>query len=185
MSETLLSFRQYAKQRGVSPEAVSKAVRQGRISTQLDEKGQRKINPEVADREWAENTDHAMRKRQGEGSLKAGRSTSEPPAPEGEAPQAAPALGPASLAQSNAIKAAYEARIKKLEYEEKSGKLIDANKVKLDAFKVGRVVRDNLLNIPNDIAGKLAAETDKKKIHIMLTEAITVALEEIVRAKPE
>lgn len=180
-------MRAYAKHRGVSPEAVSKAVKLGRITTVLDDKGQRKINPEVADREWADNTDHGRRNRQGEGSLKAGHSTSAPPSSsEGESPQVPAAGSPASLAQSRAIKEAYEARIKKLDYEEKLGKLVDADKVRLAAFKTGRVVRDNILNVPNDLAGKLAAETDPKKIHFILTKALTEALEELVRAnKPE
>lgn len=188
----LLSFRAYAKLRGVSPEAVSKAVRQGRISTHLDDKGQRKINPEVADKEWGENTDHGKRHRQGEGSLKEGRPApsieiSSNPSPEGESPQAPPMPGAvASLAQSRAIKEAYEARIKKLDYEEKLGKLIDADKVRLAAFKTGRVVRDSILNVAHDISGKLASETDPKQIHIILTKALTEALEELTRAnKPE
>ncbi len=51
-----MTFRGYAKQRGASPEAVSKAVRSQRISTIRTPDGRRLIDPEVADREWAANT---------------------------------------------------------------------------------------------------------------------------------
>lgn len=175
----LLSFRKYAAHRGVSGEAVSKAVRTGRISVVVNEKGQRLIDPAVADKEWAENTYHNKRTTQGPMVKK----PQPAPAPaQADDPVAPSQAGiPASINQSKAIKEAYEARIKKLDYEEKLGKLIDVDKVKVAAFKTGRVVRDNLLNIPNDLSGKLAAETDQKKIHHMLTEAITIVLQELAR----
>lgn len=47
-----LSQRAYARRRGVSPEAVSKAVREGRISLAADGT----IDAERADREWQANT---------------------------------------------------------------------------------------------------------------------------------
>ena len=54
-----LSMRQYAKRRGVSAEAVSKAVRDGRLRLSLTEvAGVPKIaDPDLADREWRDNTD--------------------------------------------------------------------------------------------------------------------------------
>src|ERR1051326_4445023 len=52
-------MRQYAKLRGVTQAAVSVAVRQGRITCDRDERGYALIDPEVADKQWAENTDHS------------------------------------------------------------------------------------------------------------------------------
>ncbi len=37
----------------------------------------------------------------------------------------------------------------RLDYEEREGKLIDASKVRDDAFQTGRMVRDGLLAIPD------------------------------------
>ena len=51
-----------------------------------------------------------------------------------------------------------------LEYEEKSGTLTDTAKVKQDAFKVGRIIRDELLAIPDRMADVLAAEDDSVKV---------------------
>lgn len=48
-----LTKRAYARRRGVSEAAVRKAVKSGRIAQRSDGK----INPDVADRQWTENTD--------------------------------------------------------------------------------------------------------------------------------
>jgi hypothetical protein len=48
----LLSIRGYARHRGVSHKAVQKALARGRIATTLG-----KIDPVIADRAWAENSD--------------------------------------------------------------------------------------------------------------------------------
>jgi hypothetical protein len=53
-----LSLRAYAKRRGVSPEAVSKAVESGRLKESVIRvRGAPKIaDPDLADREWGSNT---------------------------------------------------------------------------------------------------------------------------------
>lgn len=53
-----LSLRAYAERRGVSAEAVSQAVKRGRLSASIVRVGGRpKIrDPDLADREWAEST---------------------------------------------------------------------------------------------------------------------------------
>ncbi|HMZ13772.1 MAG TPA: hypothetical protein PLS04_06530, partial [Mycobacterium sp.] len=53
-----------------------------------------------------------------------------------------------NYAQSRAIKEAYNARLAKLEYEEKSGALVRADSVKVAWFNVLRVLRDRTLNLP-------------------------------------
>lgn len=55
----MMSLTDYAKRRGVSTVAVSKAVARGRLSASVtrDERGQPKISdPDLADREWEERT---------------------------------------------------------------------------------------------------------------------------------
>ena len=46
----------YAKHRGVAVSTVQHAIRSCRISYQIID-GKKAIDPQVADREWAENTD--------------------------------------------------------------------------------------------------------------------------------
>lgn len=166
---TLMSMRQYAKKRGVSPEAVSKAVRTGRISTVNDEKGQRKINPDVADREWAQNSE-GIRPNYG--------IPSSEPQPE-EQPQAEEKPKGPSVHQSAAVLKAYQARLAKLEFEEKAGKLISAEEVKRESFKTARGVRDALMGIPDRVSAEFAGETDQFAIRKRLETEIRQALESL------
>jgi hypothetical protein len=53
-----MGIREYARHRGCTPKAVRKAIDSGRIST-LDDGT---IDPEIADREWEDNTAHHMRR---------------------------------------------------------------------------------------------------------------------------
>lgn len=167
--------------------AVQKAIKSGRISTTLDEKGQNKIDAEAAARDWDLNTDQS-RKREPKPKDDE-RPGQEPPPPSssfgsggaGGKPhaQAAPTASSA-YASARAVREEYQARIAKIEFEKKIGKLVEADKIRLEAFQAARLTRDILLNIPNKIAHELAAESDSARIHILLTDSITKALEELV-----
>lgn len=176
----LVSFRGYAKHRGVSPEAVSKAVESGRITTVTDENGKRLIDPEKADLEWARNTQSSKRYNPTKGEMAQGKKK---PDPEEGDPALSQVLQGPSYAQSRAIREAYAARLAKLEYEEKTEKLIPVDKVKVDAFKLARTVRDAILNIPDRISNELASYgNDPARIHERLTQELILALEELVNA---
>ena len=73
------------------------------------------------------------------------------------------------------------ARIAKLLFEEKIGKLVDADSVKLKSFETARTIRDYILNIPNRISSELASENDPVKIHALLTKELTDSLNELSR----
>ncbi|MFP3023760.1 MAG: hypothetical protein ACEY3K_13075, partial [Wolbachia sp.] len=45
------------------------------------------------------------------------------------------------------------------------GELVAVEEVKHEAFNVARVVRNNLLNIPNRVSALLASLSDTEKIH--------------------
>ncbi len=63
------------------------------------------------------------------------------------------------------------------------GKFVSIEEVKTEAFNVARVVRNNLLNIPNRVSALLASLSDTEKIHMALTEEITNSLQELSNAK--
>ncbi|CAQ54365.1 putative phage related protein [Wolbachia endosymbiont of Culex quinquefasciatus JHB] len=63
------------------------------------------------------------------------------------------------------------------------GELVAVEEVKNEAFNVARVVRNNLLNIPNRVSALLASLSDTEKIHMELTEEITNSLEELSNTK--
>lgn len=73
----------------------------------------------------------------------------------------------------------YRAKITKLNYERLDGTLVPSEDVREAAFEKARLLRDQLLNIPNRIAPILAAEQDSKKSHEILTNEIRQCLETI------
>jgi hypothetical protein len=82
-----------------------------------------------------------------------------------------------SFAQSRAIREAYAARLTRLEFDQRSAKLIDKAELKMKLAKLHMAVRDSLRTIPDRVAPIVAAETDQAKIHAMLLKEIGQALE--------
>ena len=177
----LLTMNAYAKRRGVSHTAVSKAVRSGRISRTPEGL----IDPDTADREWADNTDPSKSMNYDIGNPVRRRPMDSPSVSSSnpEAAATSPASGLPPYVQSRAIREAYEARLAKLEYEVKIGKLVNADEVRVDAFNVARITRDRLMGIPDMIAPLLTGMTDIRDIHELLSTEIRLACEELTRTR--
>lgn len=167
----LLSFRQYAKHRGCSVQAVSKAVMAGRITTVADDKGRRKIDPEVADIQWVRNTDADQARRA------AGNRV---PAPLGNV---APPDPPAILSARERNETA-QAELRELELQEKRGMLVKAEDVKRRAFVQARAARDALQSVPARVSAIVAAESDPAKVHDILAVEIRKVCDEIAAGDP-
>ena len=107
--------------------------------------------------------------------------------------------GALDYAKARAIIAHYEARLAKIDYEERIKKLINADEVSVAAFNLFRMFRDRMLNIPDRVVGALVAELreaiiaigvdpeivkglDLGKVHGILTAEIRSALEEFADA---
>jgi len=82
-----------------------------------------------------------------------------------------------ALAASQAKKEEFRAKLVELEYEERVGALVRKSDVEKEAFRVGRLVRDAVLNVPSRLAGILAAESDQRKVHDLLEKELRQALE--------
>jgi len=173
----LVSLREYARMRGVNHNVIVKKTKSGILPFVIDESGNKKIDVDMANKAWEESNgvDIQMAIRESDSSES---QDTEKYTPSPEAKNNA-----ATYAQSRSIREAYTARLAKLSYEEKLGKLISAEKVKITAFNTARIVRENILNVPNKISYQLAAETDPNKINFMLTEALIEALEELAVGK--
>jgi len=61
------------------------------------------------------------------------------------------------------------------------GELIAVDEVKQAAFNKARIVRDNLLNIPDRVANLLASVDDASKTHELLSQEIRNSLEGLSR----
>ncbi|WP_067582369.1 hypothetical protein [Endozoicomonas ascidiicola] len=87
--------------------------------------------------------------------------------------------GAVDFVTARTMREAFKAKMAKLEYEEKSGTLTDAAKVKQDAFKAGRIIRDELLAIPDRMADVLAAEDDPRQVGKLLLEELEAILNQL------
>lgn len=165
MSE-LIGIREAARRLGVSDTAVHKAIKAGRVT--VAGRTPTSNRPLVAwpqvQSDWLANSDTA--KRSHVGSRGSPRREADPPpavnlqtnqleqasAPEtaavgGDTLPGRQAQGP-SYAQSRAVREAYQARLAKLEFEQKSGKLVDADEVKVAWFKHIKAAQTRIMGVP-------------------------------------
>jgi hypothetical protein len=170
----LLSLRAYARHRGVSLAAVQKAIQSGRITPNADGR----IDSERADAEWGAKTRPGQRRTRPAPVVR--QKQVDAPVVRQE-PVEAPAAG-IDYFRARAIRESYLARLAKIEFEERTAKLVSRDEVQVAAFTNGRTVRDNLLNIPDRLAATLAAETDADRVHHILSAEIRKALEELAGA---
>lgn len=101
-----------------------------------------KIDVEQADRDWDRNSSPVNAPKQSH------RGT---PADEGMV------TGP-SYAQSRAIREFFEAKNAKLTWEERTGKVVNADEVRVAAYNLTRMIRDRSLNVPDRVVGAVLAE---------------------------
>lgn len=164
-----ISLRAYARHRGVSGEAVSRAVKGGRLRASVVRiDGVPKISDvAIADREWTGNTD--LTKAPASVKERAdGRAASRPPAPPPAAPaprQAAqktssaptPPSGneddegilPGTLTDATIIEKHWSAKKKELEYLVAAGELVNAREVTQRLAEVFTTCRTKILAIPS------------------------------------
>ena len=182
-----MGIREYARYRGVAPSAVSKAIASGRITKEPDGS----IDPAKADAAWGRNTSPAQQRKPDPESPKPMplpvQIPVKPTLPLQPAPrQVEPDPGNGGVASPNyqvsrAIRETYNAKLTRLDYEERMGKLLKAEEVAADAYETARRVRDRLLGIPSRTAAVLASETDAKTIERLLDQELRAALEELSR----
>lgn len=170
----LIKLAEYAAQLNLAPQAVRKAITDGRIvegarrETAEEAKGRPGkpgwlIDPEIANREWGRNTAPQYQQsaatkagRQRQLGAKAAAPAGEQSWQEREEERKAGVAGMPSMAQGQAIKTAYQAKLLQLEFEERSGKLVSVEEMNRKRFESGRRVRDAVLRTPAQMIGDIA-----------------------------
>lgn len=163
MSE-LIGIREAARRIGVSDTAVHKAIKAGRvhIAGRTETSNRPLLAWPQALQDWQANSDPSKRTHIGPTGTSARRAKYAAAPPEADLPtttrQAAEAPPPEadslstgrapSLAQAKAVREAYLARLAKLEFEQKSGKLVSADEVKVRWFKRIKAAQTRILGIP-------------------------------------
>lgn len=165
---TLLTQAEYAKRRGCSAVAVHKAVKAGRISL-IDGK----IDPAVADIQWAQNTRARVTARPAPAAADA---PAQPQAPlSGQyASDARP--GDEDYWQSRSRREAAEASMAELKRDELLGDLIRVSAVRAAMINAYATLREAILNLPARLAPQLAAESDTAAIQTLLHAELHSAL---------
>lgn len=169
--QKLMGLREYSRHRKVRLSTVQDAIAKGRISVVM-ERGKKKIDPAIADREFDQNTDPSKQNR---------KPDTEPRLPQKEIAEAPKSSKP-TYQSARTMREAYSARLQKLEWETRSGEVIQVKSVRVQAFQLARTVRDAILNVPDRIAAILAAETDPRIVHDLLSKELNSALQELVNA---
>lgn len=147
---------------GVSSPAVLKAIKAGRVKSWEEVDGKVRIDAEKGKAEWIANTQKRT-----------------PIQEEMRGVQ-----GP-TINQSRTILEAYRAKTAKVEYEEKIGTLVLADSVKRQAFACAREARDRLMNLPDRVAGLVAAESNERACHEILMKEIRSVCDELSRTGDE
>jgi hypothetical protein len=116
----------------------------------------------------------------------------EPPAAQPPVPPAAPSSRPAadsipqaggaSFGQARTIEMVFRAKLRRLEFETKQGRLIEADAVRKTIADAVRTMRDGILGLPDRLATVLAAESDPKKVHVSLKTELSRELEGLAHA---
>lgn len=158
----MLSQAQFAKEMGVSQEAVRLAIKSGRVVSWREEKGRVRIDSEKAKAEWAANTQKRTPVQQ----------------------EMRGVQGP-TINQSRTILEEYRAKMAQADYEEKIGTLVLGDTVKKQAFASAREARDRLMNIPDRVAGLVAAESNERACHEILMQEIRAVCDELSRVGEE
>ena len=83
---------------------------------------------------------------------------------------------PTTFAQARLAREVFSAKLKKLEYETRIGKLVPTDEVSIKWYTLGRQIRDRVLGIASKLAPQLAAETDVRRVREILDTELTAIL---------
>ena len=80
---------------------------------------------------------------------------------------------PTTFAQARLAREVFSAKLKKLEYEKRIGRLVPTDEVSIKWYTLGRQIRDRVLGIASRLAPQLAAETDVRRVREILDAELT------------
>ena len=84
--------------------------------------------------------------------------------------------------QARTIEMVFRAKLRRLEFETRQGKLIEAEAVRKAIADAVRSLRGGVLGLPDRLATVLAAESDSKKVHVTLKTELSRELEALANA---
>lgn len=155
-----MKITEFAELIGVSRQAVLGAIKRNRLPKSASKVGKVwHVDPELGQVEYRANVDIAKRRNFKGG----GRDTDG-------------ASDIPDFNESRAKRIFYEAKLAEIEVKTREGQLVDRDEIRAKSFKLGRLIRDGMLNIPDRVAADIAAEMDAFKVHTRLTKEIREVL---------
>ena len=159
-----VSIRGYARMRGCTEGAVRKAIAAKRITPNADGS----IDPERANQEWARNTFAGKTLHEAARPAMAQPRTPAHPAAIPQSPEVTTDPVAAYL-RARAVSETFKAKIAQMEYEERTGKLMQATKAGEYAAHWSAIVGDALSAFADRVAPLVAAAKTEAEIHRILT----------------
>jgi len=95
---------------------------------------------------------------------------------------AAPDGQGARFSAAKTLEMVFRAKLRRLEFEAKRSRMVDADGYRTAAADAIRMFRDGLLGIPDRLAITVAAESDPKKVHLAIKLEITGTLTRLADA---
>lgn len=174
MAVQLLTKSAYARHRGCDEKAVRKAIAEGRIST-IDGK----IDPEVADIQWAKNTRARADSKRTAGAAAVDGAT---PLIDGDAALVGPDTRPAGAASAGytdyrAIREKADAEMAQRANLKDAGLLVERTQVQRGIFDTVRAFRDAVMVIGQRAAPRCIGLADSREIEHVITDETRKALE--------
>lgn len=167
----LLTQKDYAARRGVSKQYIGELVRKGVLPLKDG-----LIDPAMADAILEARREPARPQRRNQ-KEQTNQTEFSPPAQRTVTTAELPTL----LLKTRIKSETEKAKLLEIKAKVEAGKFVDVDEVKSAAYRRGRIVRDNLLSIPDRFDAILAAETDRRKVHQILTDELTRVLDELTK----
>ncbi|TNF24086.1 MAG: winged helix-turn-helix domain-containing protein [Deltaproteobacteria bacterium] len=172
-----ITQKELARRMGVTPQAVNKRVKAGRLSVLADGT----LDPDVVMAEWNAGREPDGAPRVERPAAPEARAQALPPSPPVRTAQAPPGPAPGTYAQAKTADTVYRARLRQLEYETKSGTYLKTEDVAKRWYDVAAALRARFMAIPSRLAAELAALDDVHEVRLRLDSEIRTALQELAR----
>lgn len=170
--QRLLSQTAYAEKRKVSRQYISKLVKEGVLPLKNG-----KIDPIQADAILEARREPARQTQQQKTDQQAVQTAAQNiPAP---TRSVSDTELPTLLLKTRIKSESEKAKLLEIKAKVEAGKYVDVDEVRASAFKQARIVRENILILADRLAPVLASISDPAKIHKILQEEHTKALEEL------
>jgi hypothetical protein len=164
--ERPISVSAFARARRLTHSAVRRAIDDGRLRDSVVQRDGMppRILASLADIEWRERTSPAHT-----------RAAAPPP----------PSFGPERLGapddyrRSLVIEKVVKTRLAQMLLDEKQGRLIDAAQAGDAQFEIARLVRNQMLELPDRLADELALETDAHRVREILMREVNDVLRKL------